>query len=47
VPAKASLRGDYAITGNYSPDIRFSVGEQYDFIQSAAFDSGHMTPAGA
>ena len=47
VPANASLRGDHAITGNYSPDIRFSVGEQYDFMQSVAFDPVHKTPAGA
>jgi len=47
VPANGSLRGDHTIAGNYSPEIRFSVGEQYDFMQAVAFDPVRKTSAGA
>ena len=47
VPANGSLRGDHTVGGNYSPEIRFSVGEQYDFMQAVAFDPVRKTPAGA
>lgn len=33
VPAEASLRGDHAVKGNYSPDIRFSLGDTHDFME--------------
>lgn len=33
VPADGSLRGDHAVKGNYSPEIRFSLLEKYDFME--------------
>ncbi len=33
VPANSSLRGDHAIRGNYSPEIRFALGERQDFME--------------
>ncbi len=33
VAGDGSLRGDHAIKGNYSPDIRFSLVEKYDFME--------------
>lgn len=47
IPAAGSLRGDHAISGNYSPEIRFAVGEPHDFMQSVAFDAVSKTPGGA
>jgi len=46
VPAQASLRGDHAVSGNYSPEIRFAVGERHDFMDAVALDSARK-PAGA
>lgn len=47
VPANGSLRGDHAVSGNYAPEIRFTVGEQYDFMQAVAFEPVRKTGAGA
>ena len=47
VPAAGSLRGEHSISGNYSPEIRFAVGEQHDFMQPVAFDAVHKTAGGA
>jgi hypothetical protein len=47
VPGEASLRGDHVIAGNYSPEIRFAVGERHDFMAPVAFDPVRKTPAGA
>ena len=47
VPASGSLRGDHVVSGNYAPEIRFSVGEQYDFMQAVAFEPVRKTGAGA
>lgn len=33
VPGNASLRGDHAVKGNYSPDIRFTLNDKYDFME--------------
>jgi hypothetical protein len=33
VPADGSLRGEHTVKGNYSPDIRFSLTEKYDFME--------------
>lgn len=33
VTGDGSLRGDHAVKGNYSPDIRFSLAEKYDFME--------------
>lgn len=47
VPQQASLVGDHSVAGNYSPDIRFSVGDRHDFMAPVAFDAVRKTPAGA
>lgn len=47
VPANGSLQGDHAITGNYSPEIRFAVGERHDFMEAVAFDPVSKTAGGA
>lgn len=33
VAADGSLRGEHAVKGNYSPDIRFTLTEKYDFME--------------
>ena len=35
------------MTGNYSPEIRFTVGERHDFMTPVAFDPVRKTPGGA
>jgi hypothetical protein len=47
VPASASLKGDQVIAGNYSPEIRFSIGDRHDFMESVAFAPVVKTPGGA
>jgi hypothetical protein len=47
VPAGASLVGDHAVAGNYSPEIRFAVDERHDFMAPVAFDPVQKTPGGA
>ena len=47
VPAGASLLGEHVVSGNYSPEIRFPVGERDDFMAPVAFDPVSKTPAGA
>jgi hypothetical protein len=47
VPANASLRGDHVITGNYSPEIRFAVGDRHDFMEAIAFEPISKTVGGA
>lgn len=33
VSGEGSLRGEHVVKGNYSPDIRFSLSERYDFME--------------
>jgi len=47
VPDNGSLRGDHVISGNYSPEIRFAVGERHDFMNAVAFDPVRRTQEGA
>jgi len=47
VPGNASLQGDHVVAGNYSPEIRFAVGERHDFMEAVAFDAVARTAAGA
>ncbi|HEY5292870.1 MAG TPA: hypothetical protein VIJ43_11215 [Burkholderiales bacterium] len=47
VPPAGSLQGDHAIAGNYSPQIRFAVGERHDFMEAVAFDPVRKSPGGA
>lgn len=39
VPQSGSLRGDHFIHGNYTPDIKFIVGERHDFMAPVEFTS--------
>lgn len=47
VPENGSLRGDHVISGNYSPEIRFAVGERHDFMNAVAFEPVRRTQDGA
>ena len=47
IPANASLKGDHVIAGNYSPEIRFSVGDRHDFMEGVAFEPVSKTSGGA
>lgn len=47
LPPAASLRGDHLVSGNYSPEIRFSVDAGHDFMDAVAFDPVHKTAGGA
>lgn len=47
VPAQGLLRGDHVIAGNYSPEIRFAVGERHDFMETVVFDPVRKTQGGA
>lgn len=46
VPAGASLRGEHLVKGNYSPEIKFAVGERHDFMAPVSFSPLAKTPAG-
>jgi len=39
VPDAASLRGDHTVRGNYTPDIRFALGDGQDFMERVALTS--------
>jgi hypothetical protein len=39
VPESASLMGDHAIRGNYTPDIRFALGAGQDFMERVELSS--------
>jgi len=47
VPAPGSLRGDHVVKGNYSPEIRFAIGERHDFMEQVQLAPVQPTPAGA
>ncbi|HEY4743876.1 MAG TPA: hypothetical protein VIH45_04405 [Desulfuromonadaceae bacterium] len=47
VPADSSLVGEHQITGNYLPDIRFSLDKKRDFMAPVEFSTLQPTPAGA
>ena len=47
VPAGGSLRGDHVVKGNYSPEIRFAVGERHDFMEQVQLAPAQPTPGGA
>jgi hypothetical protein len=46
VPADASLLGDHAVKGNYSPDISFAVDARHDFLAPVALDTATKTAGG-
>lgn len=39
VSGDGSLRGDHSVKGNYSPDIRFSLADKYDFMEPVNLSS--------
>lgn len=39
VPDDGSLRGEHTVKGNYSPEIRFALGETHDFMEKVALSS--------
>jgi hypothetical protein len=47
IPPAGSLRGEHAISGNYSPQIRFAVDERHDFMDAIAFDPVRKTAGAA
>jgi hypothetical protein len=47
VPEAASLRGLHVISGNYTPDMQFSIEERHDFMQPVEFVPIKRTEAGA
>lgn len=47
IPAAGSLAGEHIVSGNYSPEIRFAVGDRYDFMDAVDFDPVRKTAAGA
>lgn len=47
VPGAASLRGDHLVKSNYSPEIRFSIGERHDFMEQVALAPVQPTANGA
>jgi hypothetical protein len=46
VPAGASLQGDHLVKGNYSPEIKFAIGERHDFMAPVSFSPLAKTAAG-
>ncbi|MDP2239409.1 MAG: hypothetical protein Q8K18_04495 [Burkholderiales bacterium] len=46
VPAGASLRGEHLVNGNYSPEIKFPIGERHDFMAPVSFSPLAKTAAG-
>jgi len=47
IPPSASLVGEHAVSGNYSPEIHFSVGAPYDFMDAVSFEPVRKTSTGA
>lgn len=46
VPDSASLRGEHQVKGTYSPDIRFSLGDNHDFMDRVELVPS-LRPSGA
>lgn len=47
VPSDGSLVGEHAVRGNYSPEIRFSLAQNQDFLGPLNITANSKTPAGA
>jgi hypothetical protein len=45
VPADGSLRGEHVIKGNYSPEVKFTLGEAHDFMQPVSLINRENTLA--
>jgi hypothetical protein len=47
VPASGSLIGEHVVRGNYTPDIRFTVGQGQDFLAPVVLTSSQPAATGA
>lgn len=47
VPAGGSLTGDHLIRGNYSPDIKFALAQNQDFLGALNLTSNGVNPTGS
>jgi len=47
VPSEGSLVGDHTITGDYSPEIKFSLDQDQDFLGPLTLTTNAKTPSGA
>ncbi|MFI4936686.1 MAG: hypothetical protein ACHP7N_18950, partial [Caulobacterales bacterium] len=47
VPADGSLQGEHTIKGNYSPEIRFSLAADQDFLPPIQITSNQKNPSGS
>jgi hypothetical protein len=47
VPGDGSLVGDHTVRGNYSPEIRFALGQAQDFLAPLNLTTNAKTPAGS
>lgn len=47
VPAQGSLIGDHVIRGNYSPEIRFALDQNQDFLGALNLTRNEVGPTGA
>lgn len=47
VPANGSLQGDHVVHGNYSPDIKFSLSADQDFLPPVQLTSNVKNPSGS
>jgi hypothetical protein len=47
VPAEGSLQGDHFVHGNYSPDIRFSLAANQDFLPPFVLTTNQRNPTGS
>lgn len=46
-PPDGSLVGDHVVTGNYSPEIRFSLGQNQDFLEPLVLTRNEPTASGS
>jgi len=47
VPSNGSLAGDHLVKGNYTPDIRFSLTPQQDFLPAFNLTTNQKNPSGS
>ncbi|MDR3506262.1 MAG: hypothetical protein P4L64_00010 [Caulobacteraceae bacterium] len=47
IPANSSLVGSHVVQGNYSPEIRFTLSPQQDFMAPLRLTSNQPTPTGS
>jgi hypothetical protein len=47
VPADGSLQGDHLVKGNYTPDIRFSLTADQDFLPPFQMTANQKNPSGS